>query len=103
VIAGKCSIQSLEIASVLEYGIECKMIPTYHHIDVFSKDSRVCGIPPRKRAVFQSRHLLSKIGNQFMQIFVAYLPYQHLYSGRLDPLLPKKHCISHKLDDLSHH
>ena len=45
----------------------------------------------------------SEIGNQLMLNFVAYLPYQHLYSSPLGPLLPKKHYKGHKLDDLYHH
>jgi len=74
VVAGDCSeIQYTESANrrcVFEVGVEGTRMRTYHRIDVFSRDSRVCEIPPRKHVVFQSRHSLWEIGNQFMQDFV---------------------------------
>jgi hypothetical protein len=107
VAAGDCRemqyTESRNRKNVFECGDNYKMMPTYHHIDVFSTDSRACEIPPGKRVVFQSRRLLSEIGDQLMQHSVAYLPYQHLCSSPLGPLLPKMHCKVHKLNDLSHH
>lgn len=105
VAAGDCrEMQYTESGDCkFDYGVEYKIMRVYHHTDVFSKDNRVCEIPPRRCVAFQSRHLLSEIGNQFMQNLIAYLPYQLLYSSPLGPLQPKKHYKGHKLDDPFHH